>query len=231
MVYTPQKTNMTWQWKKNHEWRCTVSPIEKRRFSDVFQGGTLPETNIAPENTVSNKDSSFPTTIFQGPCWFHWMNEHQTIPNPHNWQGKPEYDFGIFWICGKCIFFVFQNTELPRSLEGLEGTNCVGISGIKTTLSRGVSASKSCLRIVGWWKIQAGEPMWCCLREGLKLRLTMFDQIYDMIYSRINASTKSTWRGAKVQHKNCVSNCSAFYPFSNCFIFVLYLYHHLAHFM
>ena len=30
------------------------------------QGNTLPETNIAPENRVSQKACSFPTTIFQG---------------------------------------------------------------------------------------------------------------------------------------------------------------------
>ena len=31
---------------------------------------TLPETNIAPENRPSQKESNLPTTIFQGLCWF-----------------------------------------------------------------------------------------------------------------------------------------------------------------
>ena len=29
---------------------------------------TLPETNIAPENRVSQKETTFPTNIFQGLC-------------------------------------------------------------------------------------------------------------------------------------------------------------------
>ena len=31
---------------------------------------TLPETNIAPENGPSQKETSIPTIHFQGICWF-----------------------------------------------------------------------------------------------------------------------------------------------------------------
>ena len=34
----------------------------------VAAGDTLPETNIAPENRVSQKESSIPTIHFQGIC-------------------------------------------------------------------------------------------------------------------------------------------------------------------
>ena len=81
-------------------------------------------------------------------------------------------DFGIFWICGKCKF-VFQNTELPRSLDGLEGTNCVGISGIKTTLSRGVSASKSCL-----------DPASVVLASGIRIIGKPANQSY-VVYRKV----------------------------------------------
>ncbi len=43
----------------------TKTEIQHGRVEDDF---SLPETNIAPENSPHQKESSFPTTIFQGIC-------------------------------------------------------------------------------------------------------------------------------------------------------------------
>lgn len=160
----------------------------------------------------------------------------QTIPNwsnPPNWYGITEWFWKILDMRQMYICFS-KNRVTPKSWRTWRYQLCWNLRHQDNSVAGsfcieilpGPGVSGACIGHPYHW--QAGEPILCCLQEGLKLRLTMFDQIYDMIYSRINASTKSTWRGAKVQkHKSCVSNCSAFYPFSKLFvIFVRHLYHH-----
>ena len=43
-----------------------IRNLSMRRFR--CKGGTLPETNIAPENRPSQKETSIPTINFQVPC-------------------------------------------------------------------------------------------------------------------------------------------------------------------
>ena len=95
----------------------------------------------------------------------------------------------------------------------------------------GPGVSGACIGHSYHW--QAGEPILCCLQEGLKPRLIWFDPnlwhdiyIYIYIYSRINASTKSSWRGAKVQklQKWCLQLFGILSFFKLFVIFVRHLF-------
>ena len=139
--------------------------IKKWWFSDimlVFRGVPSLKTNIAPENRVSKKDSSFPTTRFQGPCCFHWLNEHQTIPNwsnPHNWHGITEYDFEIFWICSKCIICCFKIPSYPEVLKDLKVP-----AVLESPASRQLCRGECLHRNPAWTRRQ-----WCLHRTSVSL--------------------------------------------------------------